>query len=62
MFLKTRGIIVSEAKSSIIHGGIFMDEEKRYYINQIVKLLEKTEDIKIIKYFFYFIEAKLKAR
>ena len=36
-----------------------MEEEKRYFIDQILKMLKDTDDIKLIKYFYYFIKFKL---
>ena len=36
-----------------------MEEEKRYFIDQILKMLKSTDDIKIIKYFYYLIKLKL---
>ena len=39
-------------------GGYNVENEKKYYINSIIEMLENIEDIDLLKYLFYFIKLK----
>lgn len=42
-------------------GRVRMENEKEFYKEQIVKLLEKIDDVDVLKYFYTFIKLKIGA-